>query len=276
MKAALRDKNTGLIALMNSTNNMESVPVAQRPRMLRSMEAGWHIGHYRMGAPMIFWRTLAHRLAAEPLTEAELNAAAEAEWDAAAEAVEAAAAAGGGGGAAAAGESNAAGGGPKPKAALGAVRDMTKCFTHGQRIRHEGSCQNTWVGTYDSRRGGIMCDGTLYPSMSAFAEAHYRMDRPQGQAANGWRQCECEVGGAWVSTFSLQPLTPASAMGESNAAGGGPKPKPAPKVEVHEVEEVEEVHEVDAVEQLAAALQAANMRIQALEDKLAAVSSALA
>jgi hypothetical protein len=74
MKAALRDKNTGLIALMNSTNSMESVPVAQRPRMLRSMEVGWHIGSYRMGAPMIFWQTLAHLLTAE----AEWNAAAEA------------------------------------------------------------------------------------------------------------------------------------------------------------------------------------------------------
>jgi hypothetical protein len=62
MKAALRDKKTGLIALMTSTNKVENI-TSRGNRALASMEAGWHIGFYRMGAPMVFWRALAAALA---------------------------------------------------------------------------------------------------------------------------------------------------------------------------------------------------------------------
>lgn len=61
-KAALRDKKTGLIALMTSTNKQENI-TSNGNRSLDSMEAGWHIGFYRMGAPMVFWRALAAALA---------------------------------------------------------------------------------------------------------------------------------------------------------------------------------------------------------------------
>ena len=62
MKAALRDKKTGLMALMTSTNKQENI-TSNGNRSLDSMEAGWHIGFYRMGAPMVFWRALAAVLA---------------------------------------------------------------------------------------------------------------------------------------------------------------------------------------------------------------------
>ena len=84
-------------------------------------------------------------------------------------------------------------------------RDMAKCFTNGQRIRHTIGINKTWIGTYDSSKNGIVYDGKLYPSLSSFACAHnlteltYRITN----TANGWKECECEVNGKWISTYSL-------------------------------------------------------------------------
>ena len=82
---------------------------------------------------------------------------------------------------------------------------MAKCFTNGQRIRHTIGINKTWIGTYDSSKNGIVYDGKLYPSLSSFACAHnlteltYRITN----TANGWKECECEVNGKWISTYSL-------------------------------------------------------------------------
>lgn len=61
-KAALRDKKTGLIALMTCTNKEENI-TGRGNRALKSMDADWHIGFYRMGAPMVFWRAVTAALA---------------------------------------------------------------------------------------------------------------------------------------------------------------------------------------------------------------------
>ena len=61
MKAALLNKKDGCIALMTCTNNKEHI-VRRGNRAIKSLEAGWYVGHYRMGAPMIFWRALAAAL----------------------------------------------------------------------------------------------------------------------------------------------------------------------------------------------------------------------
>ena len=84
-------------------------------------------------------------------------------------------------------------------------RDMTKCFTHGQRIRHTIGINKTWVATYDSSRNGIECDGKLYSSLSKFATAHVRKDYNPSRASqrDGWKHCECEIDGKWISTYSL-------------------------------------------------------------------------
>jgi hypothetical protein len=83
-------------------------------------------------------------------------------------------------------------------------RDMAKCFTHGQRIRHTIGNNNTWIGTYDSVQNGIVCDGNFYKSISGFAEKHCSRDRPDKcKATNGWKKCQCEVDGKWISTYSL-------------------------------------------------------------------------
>ena len=84
-------------------------------------------------------------------------------------------------------------------------RDMAKCFTNGQRIRHTIGINKTWVGTYDSLTNQISYNGKLYTSLSRFACAHNLGELPHRitNTANGWKECECEVDGKWISTYSL-------------------------------------------------------------------------
>jgi len=61
LKAALRNKKTGKIALMTSTNNINNL-LNHNHRAIKSLNDKWFIGHYRMSAPMFFWRELQNRL----------------------------------------------------------------------------------------------------------------------------------------------------------------------------------------------------------------------
>ena len=81
-------------------------------------------------------------------------------------------------------------------------RDMAKCFTHGQRIRHIIGINKIWIGAYDSIKNGIVYEGGLYTSLSNFAETHHKRDNTNRSTftANGWKQCEYEVDGNWIST----------------------------------------------------------------------------
>ena len=83
-------------------------------------------------------------------------------------------------------------------------RDMSKCFTNGQRIRHTVGINKTWIGTYDFSKNEIVYDGKFYKSLSGFAKEHYSIDRTDRcKEANGWKECQCEVDGKWISTYSL-------------------------------------------------------------------------
>jgi len=84
-------------------------------------------------------------------------------------------------------------------------RDMAKCFKNGQRIRHTIGINKTWVGTYDSSTNQILYDRKLYTSLSRFACAHNLTELTHRitNTANGWKECECEVDGKWISTYSL-------------------------------------------------------------------------
>ena len=82
-------------------------------------------------------------------------------------------------------------------------RDMAKCFTNGQRIRHIIDINKKWVGIYDSTKNGIMCNENFYKSLSRLAVTHYSIDKPDRISANGWRECECEVNGEWISTYNI-------------------------------------------------------------------------
>ena len=84
-------------------------------------------------------------------------------------------------------------------------RDMTKCFKDGQRIRHTiKRINDTWIGTYDSSKNGIVYDEKFYKTMAHFANTHGKIDNLTNQ--NGWITCECEVDGEWKSTSSLPEL----------------------------------------------------------------------
>jgi hypothetical protein len=84
-------------------------------------------------------------------------------------------------------------------------RDMAKCFTNRQRIRHTIGINKTWTGTYDSTTNQISYDRKLYTSLSRFACAHNLTELTHRitNTANGWKECECEVDGKWISTYSL-------------------------------------------------------------------------
>ena len=82
--------------------------------------------------------------------------------------------------------------------------DMSKCFTNGQRICHRIGNNKTWIGTYNSSKNGIIYDTKFYKSLSGFAESHYSEDTDRVNTnANGWKECECEVNGKWISTYDL-------------------------------------------------------------------------
>lgn len=87
-------------------------------------------------------------------------------------------------------------------------RDMTKCFTNGQRIRHVIGITHVWIGTYDKARNVIRMTvgGTEQTfSLNQFVGAHYRAERPdRTDRANAWHECECELpDGQWISTYNL-------------------------------------------------------------------------
>jgi hypothetical protein len=61
LKGALQHKETGLIALMTSTNKKENI-TTRGNRAIQSNDNTWFVGHYRMAAPMCFWKELQNRL----------------------------------------------------------------------------------------------------------------------------------------------------------------------------------------------------------------------
>jgi hypothetical protein len=61
VKGALENKDTGEIALMTSTNSKEHL-TSEGHRAIPSHDPKWVVGHYRMAAPMVFWRELVNRI----------------------------------------------------------------------------------------------------------------------------------------------------------------------------------------------------------------------
>ncbi len=57
LKTALKNNTTGKIALLTSTNNKDNL---HRP--VKTIDENWFVGHYRMSAPIVFWRELKNRL----------------------------------------------------------------------------------------------------------------------------------------------------------------------------------------------------------------------
>jgi len=84
-------------------------------------------------------------------------------------------------------------------------RDMKKYFKDGQNIRHniDGS---SWIGEYDSDKNVISYNGKQYKTPTNFAQDHYKQEKPGKTNINGWKECECEIEGRWISISSLSEL----------------------------------------------------------------------
>ena len=61
LKAALLNKNTGKVALLTSTNDKANLDRREN-RGVKTLDGTWYVGHYRMLAPIAFWRELQNRL----------------------------------------------------------------------------------------------------------------------------------------------------------------------------------------------------------------------
>jgi hypothetical protein len=61
LKAALLNKTTGKIALLTATNDKKNIE-SRGSRAVKTVDGTWFVGHYRMSAPVVFWRELKNRL----------------------------------------------------------------------------------------------------------------------------------------------------------------------------------------------------------------------
>ena len=61
LKAALFNKDTGKVALLTSTNDENNIK-RRGGRSVKTIDKTWFVGHYRMSAPICFWRELKNRL----------------------------------------------------------------------------------------------------------------------------------------------------------------------------------------------------------------------
>lgn len=61
LKTALLNKQTGNIALLTSTNSENNI-LRRGNRSVKTVDGSWYVGHYRMSAPVCFWRELKNRL----------------------------------------------------------------------------------------------------------------------------------------------------------------------------------------------------------------------
>ncbi len=61
LKGALQNTETGKIALLTSTNSLLNL-TRRENRGIQSLDPTWYVGHYRMSAPIIFWKELQNRM----------------------------------------------------------------------------------------------------------------------------------------------------------------------------------------------------------------------
>ena len=94
----------------------------------------------------------------------------------------------------------------EPRKKPAGCRDMAKCLTDGQRIRHTIGITKIWTGNYDATLNAIVCNGTTYATPTTLAKAHLKAEGSSRTTANGWNECKCEINGTWVSMKSLKPI----------------------------------------------------------------------
>jgi len=93
---------------------------------------------------------------------------------------------------------------PEPPAGKG-CREMSKCFTHGQRIRHYmPKTGSILYGIYDANQNRIVLEsGKAVRGPCGIVNEHYEKHGRKPGHGDGWGECQCEINGKWVSTYSL-------------------------------------------------------------------------
>ena len=61
LKADLQNRDTGKIALLTSTNKKENI-MKSGSKIVKTIDGEWYVDHYRMSAPLIFWKELKNRI----------------------------------------------------------------------------------------------------------------------------------------------------------------------------------------------------------------------
>ncbi len=89
-----------------------------------------------------------------------------------------------------------------PRRRAPGCRDMAKCFTDGQRIRHSIDGRKIKIGVYDSAKNAIVWEGVA-TTLHQFAMTHLKKEKPERVSVNAWNECECEIDGKWISTYKL-------------------------------------------------------------------------
>jgi hypothetical protein len=104
------------------------------------------------------------------------------------------------------------------------VHVMSQRFRDGQCVRHVIKRydailkkvkigENALFGVYDSESDSILSGSTRFKSLSAMSQAHYVQEegikpvnaplkgvpKPTRKSSNGWKECQYEVEGVWIS-----------------------------------------------------------------------------
>lgn len=103
---------------------------------------------------------------------------------------------------------------PKPntvKTKQKGSRTMSLCFHDGQRIRHQKSLPDAWIGVYNKETDTIVYKDKHYTSLSRFVLEHYWTKNPSKPSVDGWHMAEAEMpDGTWISTKHLPEINTAS------------------------------------------------------------------
>jgi hypothetical protein len=84
------------------------------------------------------------------------------------------------------------------------IRDLSKYFSNGQRIRHTIGINKTWIGVFDFSKNVIIHENEEFKSLSAFANSHHRMNGTyKHNGVSGWRCTDYDMNGSWISTKTL-------------------------------------------------------------------------
>ena len=90
------------------------------------------------------------------------------------------------------------------------VHVMSQRFRDGQCVRHVIKRydailkkvkigENALFGVYDSESDSILSGSTRFKSLSAMSQAHYVQEGSTRKSSNGWKECQYEVEGVWIS-----------------------------------------------------------------------------